>query len=123
MDAINQNPTAENMQIFSSAQFGQMRVQSNEKGQAWFCLSDVCRVLSLTNSSEVKKRLKQPGIITAEVGVQTGTKQDGSPAIQLMNLTFRYFRSDGTPDTSVSTVWTEKGRMFLHNFFANNNMV
>ncbi len=65
-----------------------MRVQSNEKGQAWFCLSDVCRVLSLTNSSEVKRRLKQPGITTAEVGVQTGTKQDGSPAIQFVNLTF-----------------------------------
>lgn len=82
------NPNAGSVQIFKNPAFGQMRVQSNEKGQAWFCLSDVCRVLSLTNSSEVKRRLKQPGITTAEVGVQTGTKQDGSPAIQFVNLTF-----------------------------------
>lgn len=82
------NPNATGVQIFKNPAFGQMRVQSNERGQAWFCLSDVCRVLSLTNSSEVKRRLKQPGITTAEVGVQTGTKQDGSPAIQIVNLTF-----------------------------------
>lgn len=81
-------PNAASVQIFKNPTFGQMRVQSNERGQAWFCLSDVCRVLSLTNSSEVKRRLKQPGITTAEVGVQTGTKQDGSPAIQFVNLTF-----------------------------------
>lgn len=79
---------ATGVQIFKNPAFGQMRVQSNERGQAWFCLSDVCRVLSLTNSSEVKRRLKQPGITTAEVGVQTGTKQDGNPAIQFVNLTF-----------------------------------
>lgn len=82
------NPNAGSVQIFKNPAFGQMRVQSNERGQAWFCLSDVCRVLSLTNSSEVKRRLKQPGITIAEVGVQTGTKQDGSPAIQFVNLTF-----------------------------------
>ncbi len=31
--------------------------------------------------------------------------------------TARYFHKDGTPDTSVSTVWTEKGRWFLHKLF------
>lgn len=46
------NPNAGSVQIFKNPAFGQMRVQSNERGQAWFCLSDVCRVLSLTNSSE-----------------------------------------------------------------------
>lgn len=31
--------------------------------------------------------------------------------------TAHYFRSDGTPECSVSTVWTERGRAFLHTFF------
>lgn len=32
--------------------------------------------------------------------------------------TARFYHSDGTPDCSVSTVWTEKGRKFLHEYFA-----
>lgn len=31
--------------------------------------------------------------------------------------TAQFFHSDGTIGTSTSTVWTEKGRMFLHEFF------
>ncbi len=31
--------------------------------------------------------------------------------------TARYFHKDGTPDTRISTVWTEKGRAFLHSLF------
>ncbi len=33
--------------------------------------------------------------------------------------TARYFKSDGTPATSISTVWTEFGRAFLHSLFNN----
>lgn len=31
--------------------------------------------------------------------------------------TYRFFHKDGTPGTSTNTVFTERGRMFLHDFF------
>ena len=39
-----------------------MRVQSNGKGEALFCLADVCAALSLTNPRVVKTRLNQKGV-------------------------------------------------------------
>lgn len=51
-----------NVQIFKNPAFGQMRVQSNEKGEALFCLTDVCTALSLTNPRVVKTRLNQKGV-------------------------------------------------------------
>lgn len=51
-----------NVQIFKHLAFGQMRVQSNEKGEALFCLTDVCTALSLTNPRVVKTRLNQKGV-------------------------------------------------------------
>ena len=37
--------------------------------------------------------------------------------------TTKYFKSDGTIGTKMSTVVTEKGREFLHNIISNNNLV
>lgn len=56
------NPNATGVQIFKNPAFGQMRVQSNKKGEALFCLSDVCLALELTNSRETKKRLNSKGV-------------------------------------------------------------
>lgn len=52
----------DNIQIFKNPAFGQMRVQSNGKGEALFCLADVCRVLDISNPRYVKKRLNQKGV-------------------------------------------------------------
>lgn len=268
MDAINQNPTAENMQIFSSAQFGQIRTTIADSGEPLFCLSDLCKAINVSNYRNVAKRIDQEGVRRTDIltngGIQqvlfvtepgmyevllrsdsenakpfrkwvcsevlpsirkTGgyiasapeespeqimarallvaqrTIEQNKQRLQMLEgekeileeqnrllapkasytddvlqasstytftqmakelnftgvqsfmaklkelklifkqsgqwqltakyagkrytttRTARYFRSDGTPDTSVSTVWTERGRMFLHNFFANNNMV
>lgn len=56
------NPNAGSVQIFKNPAFGQMRVQSNGKGEALFCLADVCAALSLTNPRVVKTRLNQKGV-------------------------------------------------------------
>lgn len=53
---------ATGVQIFKNPAFGQMRVQSNEKGEALFCLTDVCTSLSLTNPRVVKTRLNKKGV-------------------------------------------------------------
>ena len=56
------DPNAGSVQIFKNPAFGQMRVQSNGKGEALFCLADVCAALSLTNPRVVKTRLNQKGV-------------------------------------------------------------
>ena len=54
--------TGKEIQIFTSPQFGDIRVQAqNEK--AWFCLADVCKALDLDQVSRVKSRLKKEGVI------------------------------------------------------------
>lgn len=68
-------PNATGVQIFKNPAFGQMRVQSNERGQAWFCLSDVCQLLGLGNPSQTKTRLKAEGIITNYTPTKSGTQQ------------------------------------------------
>lgn len=73
--------------IFKNEQFGEIRTAGTAE-KPMFCLSDVCRVLDLTNASETKKKLNQSGLSLIEVGVQTSTKKDGTPSIQKMNMTF-----------------------------------
>lgn len=53
-----------------------------------FCLADVCKALEISNVSQLKTRLKEDGVITNEVGVQTGVKADGTPAIQKVRMNF-----------------------------------
>lgn len=45
------------VQIFQNNQFGQIRVATNESGEPMFCLTDLCKALSLTNPTMVKGRL------------------------------------------------------------------
>lgn len=73
--------------IFKNEQFGEIRTAGTADNPL-FCLSDICRVLDLTNASETKKKLNQGGLSLIEVGVQTSTKKDGTPSIQKMNMTF-----------------------------------
>ena len=78
----------EKIQIFENAQFGQIRISLAESGEPWFCLADVCKALELGNPSQVRQRLQKAGIISNEVGVQTGTKANGEPALQRVQLNF-----------------------------------
>lgn len=56
-----------NIQIFKNPQFGEVRVTMNEQGEPMFCLADVCKALDLKNPSDVKTRLKEDGVGSAEV--------------------------------------------------------
>lgn len=51
-----------NIQIFQSAQFGQVRIAMNESNEPLFCLADVCKVVGLTNPYSVKARLEKADI-------------------------------------------------------------
>jgi prophage antirepressor-like protein len=74
------------VQIFKSEQFGEIRTAGTAENPM-FCLADVCRVLDL-QASDVKKRLKDPWVDSIKVGVQTGTKRDGTPSVQNISMIF-----------------------------------
>jgi len=74
------------IRIFESPQFGQIRT-AGTADEPLFCLSDICRILEL-RTDNVKQRLKTPGTYSIGVGVQTGTKADGTPAIQFVEMLF-----------------------------------
>ena len=55
------------IKIFGNPTFGDIRIAVNEKGEALFCLSDVCKILALANPSMVKCRLDEAGLSQIEV--------------------------------------------------------
>lgn len=76
----------EQVKIFESPQFGQIRTAGTSE-QPLFCLADICKVLEL-RTTDVKNRLKSGGVDSIVVGVQTGVKADGTPAIQQVEMLF-----------------------------------
>ena len=65
------------LQIFNSDEFGQIRtVIINE--EPMFCLADVCKALEISHVTDVKNRLKQDGVGTAEVIDSLGRKQNAT---------------------------------------------
>lgn len=72
--------------IFNNPQFGDIRT-AGTADKPLFCLADVCKVLELRVDG-VMPRLKKGGYNRIGVGVQTGTKKDGSPAMQEVGMIF-----------------------------------
>jgi len=64
------------LQIFTDSQFGDIRVSTNENGEPLFCLPDLCRVLSIGNPSDVKKRLDEDALDSIEVIDSLGRTQN-----------------------------------------------
>lgn len=63
-----------NLKIFNSEEFGEIRTAVVE-GEPWFCLTDICRALELTNPSMVKERLQEKGINSIDTLTKGGTQQ------------------------------------------------
>lgn len=74
------------IQIFNSPIFGDIRTAGTAENPL-FCLADVCRVLEL-QVTPTKNRLDPRGVNSIKVGVQTGIKKDGSPAVQDVDMIF-----------------------------------
>lgn len=62
------------LQIFSNSEFGEIRTITKDN-EPMFCLADVCKALEITHVTDVKNRLKQDGVGTAEVIDSLGRKQ------------------------------------------------
>lgn len=62
------------LQIFNNEEFGEIRtvVSNNEP---MFCLSDVCKALEISNVGNVKQRLSEKGIHTADTPTKGGMQK------------------------------------------------
>ena len=64
------------IKIFESPEFGRIRTVSDERGEPWFCLTDVCKVLGL-KQRHVRERLDDGVVSTDTICDSLGRTQDG----------------------------------------------
>jgi len=92
VDALNAHfttPAQSDNQALVSFNFQDHPVRTLQKnGETWFCLKDACDILEINNSRMVLDRLDSKGVSQTDIGVETGTKRDGSNAIQQLKMTF-----------------------------------
>jgi len=62
------------LQIFNSKEFGTIRTVKIEN-KPFLCLTDICNVLDIKNTSQIKNRLNKDGVCTNEVIDSLGRKQ------------------------------------------------
>ena len=65
------------LQIFNNEEFGEIRTVTKDN-EPMFCLADVCKALDISHVTDVKNRLKQDGVDTAEVIDSLGRKQNAT---------------------------------------------
>lgn len=61
------------IRIFESPEFGQIRTVKDEKGEPWFCLRDVCKVLGL-KQGDICQRLAKGLVSTQPLSTRGGTQ-------------------------------------------------
>ena len=62
------------IKIFESPEFGQIRTVMDKKGEPWFCLTDVCKVLGL-KQKHVRERLEDGVVSTDPIADSLGRLQ------------------------------------------------
>ena len=74
------------LKIFENAEFGEIRV-IEEDGKYLFCGMDTAKALGYNKPQNAIDR-HCPHALKRGVGVQTGKKADGSPAVQIVEMRF-----------------------------------
>ena len=62
------------LKIFNSNEFGEIRTVIKD-GQPMFCLADVCKALEISNVGNVRQRLSEKGIHTADTPTNGGIQK------------------------------------------------
>ena len=75
-------------EIFNYQNLGKVRTYVDNQGNPWFCFVDVCDILQLKEPHRVIDRINTPYRHSMTVGVQTGVRRDGTPAIQNVPMNF-----------------------------------
>lgn len=77
------------IQIFNSPQFGEIRTATDDNNEPLFCAADVCKVLGYVNGRDaISKHVDDPDVAKRDAWVTTGTKADGSEAKRQTLMTF-----------------------------------
>ncbi len=79
---------ASEIKAYNHPLFGNVRMFV-ENGKPWFCATDIAASLGYLNPQKaIKDHCKSAGLTIRSVGVQTGIKSDGTPAIQNFDMRF-----------------------------------
>ena len=62
------------LQIFNNEEFGEVRTITKDN-EPMFCLADVCKALEISNVGNVKQRLSEKGIHTADTPTKGGLQK------------------------------------------------
>lgn len=65
------------LKVFTNEEFGEVRTVVKD-GEPMFALSDLCRILEISNTSQAKTRLNKDGVITNEVIDNLGRTQQAT---------------------------------------------
>lgn len=77
------------IQIFNSPQFGDIRTATDDNNEPLFCAADVCKALGYENPRKaVSDHIDDPDVTKRYAWVTTGTKADGSEAKRQTLMTF-----------------------------------
>lgn len=77
------------IQIFNSPQFGEIRTATDDNNEPLFCAADVCKALGYVNGRDaISKHVDDPDVAKRDAWVTTGTKADGSEAKRQTLMTF-----------------------------------
>lgn len=74
------------LEVFQNEEFGAVRA-IEEGDKVLFCATDVARALGYSNQRDAVSRHCW-GVVKRDMGVQTGTKADGTPAMQMVEMSF-----------------------------------
>lgn len=76
------------LQIFNNPDFGKVRT-IEEEGVIWFAASDVAKALGYSNPRDaIARHCKSAYVVFHDVGVITGKRADGTPAVQSKSMSF-----------------------------------
>ena len=87
---MNQQTQQQDVAIFNNPLFGDVEVL-NLNGKFYFPASKVATILGYSNPRDAVRRhciTEIPYVAFHDVGVNTGVKTDGSPAVQYISTTF-----------------------------------
>lgn len=76
------------IRVFNNPDFGDVRTVMIE-GEPWFCGKDVAGLLGYSNEKDaIKRHCEEDEVVKHALGVQTGVKKDGSPAVMIADMHF-----------------------------------
>ena len=109
LESENESLTQENRALAPRAAYTDKVLQS----ASTYTFTQMAKELGFTSVNTLIRKLRDRHVIFRQSGqwlLMAKYSAHGYTATR----TAHYFRADGTPDCSVSTVWTERGRAFLH---------